>query len=383
MGHACARRDFVKTMDRAAAIGCIPAPHAEACITKKVVLMLCSVLVCGVFMGGAAFSATALYAADPDVELMNKAKAVFGPLPASMPSPDNPVTPGKVKLGRVLFWEPRISVDRTVSCAKCHPLGLYAVDGLRKSLGNRCRENPRNAPTLLNAASQVSEHWIGNRTSVEDQAKQALIGPPSYGMPDYESVEKILRGMKGYAAMFREAFPGEKEPVTVDNFARAVGAFERTLVTPAPFDDFMQGNGKALTERQKRGLKTFMETGCTACHFSPFMGGRMYQRFGMFGPYEKFTKSRTVDEGRFAVTGNPADRFVFKVPVLRNVAETPPYFHDGSVDRLDDAIMIMARIQLAKDLTTGQTGDIAAFLASLTGTIPDAALMVPVLPSED
>ncbi len=347
---------------------------------KKSFPMLRFLLLLGIF---SLLAATPSNAADPDAALMNRAKAIFGPLPASMPSPDNPITQEKVKLGSVLFWEPRVSVDGTVSCAKCHPPGLYAADGLRKPAGNRCKENPRNAPTIFNAASQISEHWIGNRTSVEDQAKQALIGPPSFGMPDYESVEKILKGMKGYVAMFRAAFPGDKDPVTADNFAKAIGAFERTLVTPAPFDDFMQGTAGALTARQKKGLATFMDTGCMTCHFSPYVGGQMYQKFGVFEPYEKYTKSQSVDEGRFAVTKNPSDKFVFKVPVLRNVAETPPYFHDGSVERLPDAVIIMAKIQLAKDLTQEQAGDIAAFLSSLTGTIPESMLRVPVLPEAD
>ncbi len=354
--------------------------YTAGSITKKSILVLGSLLC---IFRIALFTTTVSYAADPDTDLMTKAKSIFGPLPASMPSTDNPITPEKVKLGSVLFWEPRISVDGTVSCAKCHPPGLYAVDGLRKSVGNHCKENPRNDPTILNAASQISEHWIGNRTSVEDQAKQALIGPPSFGMPNYESVEKILKGMKGYVAMFKAAFPGDKNPVTVDNFAKAIGAFERTLVTPAPFDDFMQGKGGSLTSQQKRGLATFMETGCMTCHFSPFVGGQMYQKFGVFEPYEKYTKSQTVDVGRFDVTKNPADKFVFKVPVLRNVAETPPYFHDGSVDKLSDAVVIMAKIQLAKDLPQEQAADIAAFLSSLTGTIPESILRVPVLPEAD
>ena len=327
--------------------------------------------------------ATTLYAADKDAELMNRAKTVLGALPASMPSPDNPITPQKVKLGMTLFWEPRISVDRTVSCVKCHPLGLYAADGLRKAIGNNCKENPRNSPTILNAASQISEHWIGNRTSVEDQAKQALTGPPSFGMPDYLSVEKILKGMKGYVVLFKAAFPEDKDPVTVDNFAKAVGAFERTLVTPSAFDDFLQGKTAALNAEQKRGLKAFLDTGCVTCHFGPFMGGQMYQKFGMFEPYEKYTKSEKVDEGRSAVTKNPAEKFFFKVPVLRNVAETPPYFHDGSVNKLADAVTIMAKIQLGKDITREQAGDLVAFLSSLTGRIPQAVLTAPVLPSED
>ena len=200
-------------------------------------------------------------------------------------------------------------------------------------------------------------------------------------MPSYESVEKILKGMKGYVVLFQEAFPQDKDPVNVDNFAKAIGAFERTLVTPGPFDDFMNGNAKALTEQQKRGLKTFIGTACITCHLSPYVGGQSYQKFGVFKPYEQYTKSAQVDEGRFAVTKNPADKFFFKVPVLRNVAETPPYFHDGSVDKLEEVVVIMAKIQLAKDLTADQVADITAFLKSLTGRIPEMALTVPVLPS--
>ncbi len=321
--------------------------------------------------------------AGPDDDLMNRAKTVFGPLPASMPSPDNPITPDKVRLGNMLFFESRISIDRTVSCAKCHPPALYAADGLRKAIGNHCKENPRNSPTILNAADQISEHWIGNRTSVEDQAKQALTGPPAYGMPSNESVEMILKGMKGYVALFKAAFPADTDPVTVGNFAKAVGAFERTLMTPDAFDDFMKGNAQALSEQQRRGLRAFMDMGCMTCHFGPYLGGRMYQKFGVFEPYEKYTKSMHVDEGRFAVTKSEADRFLFKVPVLRNVAMTPPYFHDGSVDRLADAVVIMAKVQLARDLAPGMADDITAFLRSLTGKMPESILKAPALPSEE
>ena len=218
---------------------------------------------------------------------------------------------------------------------------------------------------------------------MEDQAKQSVTGPPAFGMPSYESVEKILKSMKGYVALFQDAFPGEKDPVTIDNFAKAIGAFERTLVTPASFDDFMKGNAGAMTEQQKKGLKRFLDTGCMTCHSSPYVGGQMYQKFGVFEPYVKYTKSEKIDEGRFAVTKNEADKYLFKVPVLRNVAMTPPYFHDGSVNKLDQAIWIMAKIQLGKDLSHQQTGDIAAFLTSLTGRIPDDALTVPIVPSAE
>ncbi len=318
-----------------------------------------------------------------DKELITRTNQIFGPLPHTMPSDQNPITPAKVKLGKMLFYELRISIDGTVSCAKCHPVSLYAADGLKKAKGNNCKENPRNAPTIFNAAAQISEHWIGNRTSVEDQAKQSVTGPPAFGMPSHESVEKILKGMKGYVALFQDAFPGEKDPVTIDNFAKAIGAFERTLVTPAPFDDFMKGNAGAMTEQQKKGLKTFLDTGCMTCHFSPYVGGQMYQKFGVFEPYMKYTKSEKIDEGRFAVTKKEADKYLFKVPVLRNIAMTPPYFHDGSVGKLDQAVWIMAKIQLGKDLSHQQAGDIAAFLASLTGRIPDDALTVPIVPAAE
>jgi cytochrome c peroxidase len=315
--------------------------------------------------------------------LLKQAKKIFGPLPQVMSSEKNPVTPEKVKLGKILFYETRISIDGTVSCARCHPFGLYAADGLKKSIGNNCKLNPRNAPTVLNAAGQISEHWIGNRVDVEDQAKQAVIGPPSFGMPSYQAVESKLKGIKGYIDLFREAFPGESNPVTVDNFAKAVGAFERTLVTPSRFDLFLKGDSAALKDQEKRGLKTYMETGCIMCHSGPYVGGQMYQKLGIFEPYWKYTKSDPIDEGRFVVTRNEADKNVFKVPIHRNVEKTSPYFHDGSVDKLEDAVWIMGKIQLGKDLNQSQVREIVTFLRSLTGEIPGDVPMVPVLPSTD
>ena len=207
------------------------------------------------------------FASNADDILLTQAKQIFGLLPRVIVSEKNPLTPEKVKLGKILFYETRISVDGTVSCARCHPIGLYAADGLKKSIGNNCKANPRNAPTVFNAAGQISEHWIGNRLDVEDQAKQAVIGPPSFGMPSYEAVEKRLKEIKGYGPLFKEAFPEDKDPVTVDNFATAVGAFERTLVTPSRFDAFVKGE-LPLSDNQKGGLKPFIKTGCMTCHSS-------------------------------------------------------------------------------------------------------------------
>ena len=249
--------------------------------------------------------------ADDDDALIQRASKILGPLPASMPSEQNPITPEKVKLGNMLFYEPRISIDGTVSCSKCHPIALYAADGLKKSIGNHCKEFPRNDPTVFNAASQISQHWIGNRTSVEDQAKQAIIAPLGFGMPSYESVEKVLRAYNEYETLFKAAFPPDKEPVTVDNFAKAIGAFERTLITPAPFDAFLKSTKDAMTGQQKKGLGMFIDQGCAGCHLSPYIRGQMYQKFGMFEPYEKYTKSEKVDEGRYSVTKNDNDKYVF------------------------------------------------------------------------
>jgi cytochrome c peroxidase len=322
-------------------------------------------------------------AANSDKEFLKRANRIFGPLPESMATPANPITPEKIILGKMLFYEPRISADGTVSCAKCHPVGLYAADGLRKSIGNECKPNPRNAPTIFNAATQISAHWIGNRTGVEDQAKQAVVGPPSFGMPSYEAVEKKLKEIKGYEALFRGSFPDEANPLTIDNFAKAIGAFERTLVTPSAFDAFLNGKKGAFTEAQKYGLKAFMDTGCAGCHSSPFVGGQMYQKFGVLEAYWKYTKSDPVDDGRYTVTKDEKDRYLFKVPVLRNVERTAPYFHDGTVDKLEDAVLIMGKVQLGKTLTKEQTAAIVSFLKSLTGELPDHVLTVPVLPSTE
>jgi len=327
--------------------------------------------------------AGSLLADSGDEALLKQAKQIFGPLPQVMFSEKNPVTSEKVRLGKMLFYETRISVDGTVSCVRCHPIGLYAADGLKKSIGNNCKVNPRNAPTVLNAAGQVSAHWVGNRANVEDQARQSVTGPPSFGMPSNEAVEKKLKEIKGYMDLFKKAFPGESNPVTVDNFAKAVGAFERTLVTPSRFDSFLKGDIAALDGQEKKGLKTYVEADCTMCHSGPYAGGQMYDKFGIVEPYWKYTKSEPIDEGRFAVTKNESDKYVFKVPILRNVAKTAPYFHDGSVEKLEDAVWIMGKIQLGKDLNKAQVEEIVIFLKSLTGKIPEDALKVPLLPSMD
>jgi len=323
--------------------------------------------------------AAGVSADNADDVLLKRAKNLFGPLPQAMTSPDNPITPEKVKLGKMLFYEWRISKDGTVSCNRCHQFNFYATDALKKAIGVECKVNPRNSPTIFNAADQIAEHWIGNRKSVEDQAKQSVLGKAAFGMYSDEEVVKKLKDL-GYIPFFKSAFPKDQDPVTMDNFALAVGAYERTLVTPSPFDDYLKGQQGGITEGQKTGLKTFIDTGCAGCHSGTYVGGRTYQKFGVFQPYWDLTKSPEIDNGRYAVTKNEADKYVFKVPVLRNVGKTPPYFHDGSVENLPDVVRIMAKLQLNKDLGDKEIGEITAFLGSLTGRLSGEIMEVPVLP---
>jgi len=332
-----------------------------------------------------------LFICGPDVggrspgtqDLGTRARGQFSPLPATMATEANPLTPAKIRLGKILFYETRISVDGTVSCARCHPFSLYAADGLKRSIGNRCAVNPRNAPTVLNAAGQIAQHWIGNRTDVEDQARQSVLGAASFGMLSLAAVEDRLKQIDGYRPLFAAAFPGESEPITVAHMAEAIGAFERTLVTPSPFDAFLSGNESALGETAKKGLAAFMEIGCASCHSGTYVGGEAFRKFGIGVPYWEFTKSENPDEGRFAVTKKEEDRYVFKVPILRNVARTPPYFHDGSVGSLGSAVGIMAKVQLGLDISPAQRDRILAFLDTLTGKIPEDALRLPELPGAD
>jgi cytochrome c peroxidase len=240
--------------------------------------------------------------------------------------------------------------------------------------------NDRRAPTVLNAALEFKTHWRGDRENVEDQATKAVTGPPSFGEPDNDAVVTKLRAIPGYGELFRKAFPGGADPVTIENWGQAIGAFERTLVTPAPFDEYLAGNPQALPEPERQGLRTFLNTGCGACHSGALLGGNSFRKFGVLEDYWKETGSVRIDKGRFDVTKNPADTYVFKVPGLRNVAMVPPYFHDGSSKTLPEAIRIMAKVQLGKTLSAEDTNAIVTFLGSLTGKVPPQFAEAPVLP---
>ena len=322
--------------------------------------------------------AVTVLAEDSDNDLLMQAQALFKPLPKDMGTPENPVREDRVVLGRQLFFDPRLSLDGTVSCARCHLPALYGTDALKLPRGAEDRLNPRNAPTVLNAALQFVQHWRGDRKSVEDQATQAIVGHVSFGNPDYESAMAKLDAV-GYRPLFAKVFPGEKQPLTPDNWGRAIGAYERTLVTPAPFDAYLLGQPDAMSAEQKQGLRKFIGFGCAGCHGGMLVGGAMYQKFGLVKSYWTATNSKQVDKGRFDVTHDEADLYVFKVPSLRNVAMTPPYFHDGSVEALPEAVRIMADLQLARKLEDDDVRQLVAFLNSLTGKLPEAYAAVPVL----
>lgn len=312
--------------------------------------------------------------------LLAKSRQFFQPLPKDMATPEFPITPELAELGRVLFFDPRLSLDGTVSCARCHQPSLYGTDALPKSVAVENRSNPRNAPTILNAALQFAAHWYGDRTSVEDQAAKSFLGKASFGNPDFASVEAKIKAVPSYEGMFAKAFPGEKDPVTQHNCGRAIGAYERTLVTPSPFDSYLKGDIADLSAAAKAGLTEFLAAGCASCHDGASVGGGTFKKFGIIADYWAATGSREVDKGRYNVTNDKADEYVFKVPGLRNVSMTPPYFHDGSVATLAQAIRLMADLQTGKKLSDPQVESMVQFLEALTGELPANFAMPPTLP---
>jgi len=314
-----------------------------------------------------------------EAPLMEKVHQVFKPLPQNMATEEFPIDATRVALGRKLFFDPRLSLNGTVSCATCHRSALYGTDALPKSIGAEHRLNAHNAPTVLNAALQFKAHWIGDRQNVEEQAMKSLTGHASFGNPDPATVIQKIKALSGYEEEFKQAFPNEPEPVKPENWGKAIGAYERTLVTPSPFDAFLKGDAKALTPQAQNGLKTFIDIGCASCHNGVGIGGSSFQKFGVFEDYWKQTGSQPIDEGRFTATQEPADKYIFKVPSLRNVAMTPPYFHDGSVATLPQAVRVMGKVQLGRELTDQEVHDLVAFLNSLTGKQPENFVTEPVL----
>jgi len=319
--------------------------------------------------------------------LMKQAGNTFGVVPDSVPNPDNKLNPDKIELGKRLYYDTRLSRSNTISCNSCHNMATYGVDNNPTSMGHGWRLGPRNAPTVLNAALHISQFWDGRAKNVEEQAKGPMLNPVEMGGIDKQHSDlavKRIASIDEYVKEFQKAFPDSSNEVSLKHITDAIGAYERTLTTPSRFDKFLEGDDNALSTMEKKGLKTFMDVGCTTCHNGVAVGGGMYQKFGLInGPYWKYTGSKSHDIGRAGVTNNDNDKYFFKVPSLRNVAHTYPYFHDGSIWSLRKAVQIMGKTQLGKDLSKEQTNEIIAFLKSLTGKIPEDMRTLPLLPPSD
>jgi cytochrome c peroxidase len=313
--------------------------------------------------------------------VLTMAKTYFQPLPKEAVNPDNPVTPEKAALGKTLYFDNRLSMHNTESCNTCHNVAAYGVDNNATSKGDLGKNGNRNSPTTFNAALHFLQFWDGRMKNVEEQAGGPVMNPAEMNMPEEKEVIARLSKVDGYKKMFAAAFPAEKDPIKFENIKKAIAAYERTLLTPSKFDTYLSGDATALNDQEKKGLHTFITTGCIACHMGPLLGGSMFQKFPLIGnDYKTLTGSAIDDKGKMEVTKNEADKYIFKVPSLRNSAETWPYFHDGSVKEMDKAIAIMAKLELGKDISPEQTADIAVFIKTLTGDIPAEAKQAPAMP---
>ncbi len=312
-------------------------------------------------------------------ELLDDARDYFEPLPSTVPAlNDNVITPEKIDLGKALFFDPRMSASGVFSCNSCHNLATGGDDNLETSIGHGWQKGPRNSPTVLNSVFNAAQFWDGRAPDLAAQAK----GPVQAGVEMANTPDNViatLMSMPQYVEWFEASFPGEEDPVTFDNFAKAIEAYEATLITPAPFDAFLNGNEDALNREEKEGLALFMDKGCAACHGGVNVGGQDYFPFGLIERPGGDVLPEG-NKGRFAVTETVDDEYVFRAAPLRNIAVTAPYFHSGKVWDLEDAVSIMAESQLGEEMTGQEIDKVVAFLNALTGEMPE--VVYPVLPAE-
>jgi len=321
----------------------------------------------------AAASLLCLQAAD----IKTAALKMFAPLPAVVQSASNPLTEAKINLGRMLYYEPRLSKSQEVSCNTCHELDKYGIDpGEPTSTGHRGLKGTRNSPTVYHAAGHLAQFWDGRAPNVEEQAKGPVMNPVEMAMPAPANVIVVLKSIPEYVAAFRKVFPGPADPVTFDNMALAIGAFERKLMTPSRWDKFLKGDQTALSAAEQAGFNKFVDAGCAICHNGPYVGGGSYQKLGMVKPWKK-----DQDPGRAAITRQEAERAVFKVPSLRNIEKTGPYFHTGGVPTLESAVAIMSEYQTGKPLAQADVASIVTWLKTLTGDLPAEYIKKPPLPA--
>lgn len=309
------------------------------------------------------YIAWAVAAGETD-KLRDEAKQKFGILEAA---PKPRLSEANVTLGQALFWDARLSGNGKTACASCHLSNDGGADKRRFSPDARNKNTTRNSQTVFNAMLQPSLRWTGDRKSGSHQAEKSLTG--SMGFEKADDVVPLLKRF-GYEAAFKAAYPKDDEPISHANYAKALQAYESTLITPAPFDRFLAGEADALSEKQRAGLQVFMSVGCVNCHKGPLLGGDSLRKFGVAKEYWTATKSEKKDTGLFEVTKNESDLYRFRVSMLRNIAKTTPYFHDGSVAELNDAVQVMAEVQLGRRLSDLEASEIVLFLNSLTGELP-------------
>lgn len=300
----------------------------------------------------------------------------FVPVRANLESAERPLTKARVELGRMLYYDVRLSKNQDLSCNSCHKLDEYGVDGEPTSPGDKGQRGGRNSPTVYHAAGYFTQFWDGRAVDVEEQAKGPILNPIEMGMPSAEAVVARLKAVPGYREAFSKAFPDAQDPITYDAVGIAIGAFERGLVTPSRWDQYLKGDQQALSADEVEGLKVFTNVGCMVCHTGEFLGGTSYQRAGAVEPWPN-----QADVGRATVTKNPADRMMFKVPTLRNITKTAPYFHDGSAKTLDQAVRMMGKHQLGLELSDSEVSSIVAWLGALTGELPKEYIARPTLPA--
>ena len=298
-----------------------------------------------------------------DEDLRTLATRVFGQLPEKMPGSEND-TPAQIALGKKLYFETALSVNNTQSCNSCHDItnGGPGVDNLVTSPGALGVMGRRNTPTVWNAGFQFVQFWDGRAADLAEQAKSPLLSEIEMALPSEEEAVNRLSAL-GYGDDFKSAYPNQESPLTFDNIANALASFQRTLVSSDRFDEFLAGDDNALTEQEKQGLFTFIKSGCNGCHNGPLMGGRLFMKMGLVNRYPN-----KEDKGRAEVTGRRGHNFHFKVPTLRNVAQTAPYFHDGATDTLEKAVFDTGWHQLGIKFNDQEVLDISAFLRSLDNT---------------
>lgn len=297
---------------------------------------------------------------------------------AQTSEPITPVRPpqklnvGMVELGKKLYFDPRLSKSGFISCNSCHNLSMGGTDNLPTSIGDHWHQGPINAPTVLNSSLNLAQFWDGRAADLQAQAGGPIANPGEMGFSHTLAVD-MLRSIPAYVREFKQVFGSDK--LAIDQVTAAIAEFEKTLVTPnSRFDQWLLGKQDALSGEEVAGYKLFKDSGCVGCHNGEAVGGNSFQKLGVVAPFPGDKQAA----GRAAVTGKDADRFNFKVPTLRNVELTYPYFHDGSANTLSEAVETMGRIQLGKKFTGSENAQIVAFLKTLTGDQP--AFTVPTLP---